>query len=60
MLDVILVMFDVIIQAIDKTIARWFSITFMWVTSQMWYSRFYGPAGDVEWRYVYVAAALVN
>ena len=46
-LDVILMMFDVINQAIDKTSARCFSIPIKWVTSQTWYSRFYGPAGDV-------------
>ena len=47
--DVILVMFDVTNQAIGKTISRCFSITFIWVTSQTWCSRFCGPAGDVIW-----------
>ena len=54
MFDVILVMFDVINQAIDKTTARCFSITFKWVTSQTWYSRFYGPTRDVIWATLHV------
>ena len=44
-----LVTFDVINQAIGKTIARCFSITFIGVMSHTCYNWFYGPADDVIW-----------
>ena len=55
LLDVILMLSDVINQAIDKTIDRCFSIMLKWVTSQTWgYSQFYGPACDVIWATLHV------
>ena len=59
--DVIFVMFDVINQATDKTIARCFSITFIWwrhkcgVVDSM--DRL---VTSYERRYMYVAAARAN
>ena len=59
MFNVILVKLDVINLAIGKIIACCFSITFIWLTSQTSYSRFYGPASDVIW-VTYKAAACAN
>ena len=45
--NIILVTLDIINQAIDKTVARYFHILFKWVTSWLWYCWFCWQIDDV-------------
>ena len=53
---IILMMFDVINEATDKTIACCFCMMFKWVISWVWYSRFCWLVGDVIYATLHVCA----